>query len=308
MDRQLSVGQNLRTRREERGLTPEQAAYQSKVPIRLLQTLESDDYRLVPDPAYLIRSLHEYARLLKLNPDALEAEFRNAIRHPPSASLAVAPVPPPPAVPWKQVIWTAVAILIVTPLVFIALSLASKRASERPAPPPPVVQPPQDRAPAEGEGAGLADRMPPERSESTQPIEAPVAGESTVPPETPPVSVGTLESSPVPTAPSEVPKRRRFLLSARAVETTWMAVRPDGGQERQVLLQRGQTARFAAETGFLVTVGNAGGVHLSLNGEALPSLGASGQVIRDLSIPFSRNEPDALRLLPPGPAPVGSER
>jgi cytoskeleton protein RodZ len=307
MDRQLSVGQILRTRREERGLTPEQAAYQSKVPIRLLQTLESDDYRLVPDPAYLIRPLHEYARLLKLDPDALEAEFRRAIRRPPSASLAVAPTPPPPAVPWKQVVWTAIAILIVTPLVFIALSLASKRAGERP-PAPPVVQPPQDRAPAEGEGAGLADRMPPELPESAQPIEAPVAGESTVPPQTPPVSVGTLESSPVPTAPSEVPKPRRFLLSARAVETTWMAVRPDGGQERQVLLQRGQTARFAAERGFVVTVGNAGGVHLSLNEVALPSLGASGQVIRDLVIPFSRSEPDALRLLPPGPAPVGSEQ
>ena len=303
----LSIGQQLRQKREERGLTPEQAAHQSRVPIRLLQALESDDYRVVPDPAYLIRTLHEYARLLKLDPDALEAEFRRAIRRPPSASLAVAPTPSPPAVPWKQVVWTAVAILIVTPLVFIALSLASKRAGERP-PAPPVVQPPQERAPAEGEGTGLADRMPPERSESTQPVEAPVTGESTVPPEAPPGPVGTFESSPVPTVPSEAPKPRRFLLSARAVEATWMAVRVDGGQERQVLLQRGQTARFAAETGFLVTVGNAGGVHLSLNGVALPSLGASGQVIRNLAIPLSRSEPDALRLLPPGPAPADSER
>jgi len=309
MAEKLSIGQQLRQKREERGLTPEQAAHQSKVPIRLLQALESGDYRVVPDPGYLIGPLHEYARLLKLDPDALQAEFRKAIRRPPSAFLAVVPGPPPrPAVPWKQVIWTAVAILIVTPLVFIALSLASKRAGERPAPPPPVVQPPQGRAPAESESAGLANRMASERPESTQPIEAPVVGESTVPPQTLSVSVGTPEVSLVPATPPEERKPRRFLLVARAVELTWMAVRADGGQERQVLLKKGETARFIADAGFIVTVGNAGGVNLSLNGQPLPFLGASGQVVRDLAIPFSRRGPAVLRLLPPGPAPVGSER
>jgi len=132
-----SVGQLLRTAREERGLTPEQAAYQSKVPLRLLQALEADDYRMLPDPGYLVRLLHEYATLLKLDPNALEAEFRSAIRRP--AGISLAAVPPklaPPPIPWKHVLWTAAAILMVTPLVFIALSLATKRAAERPAPPP----------------------------------------------------------------------------------------------------------------------------------------------------------------------------
>jgi cytoskeleton protein RodZ len=75
---------------------------------------------------------------------------------------------------------------------------------------------------------------------------------------------------------------------AHALELTWMVVRADGGQEREVLLQKGQTARFSADTGFVVTIGNAGGVELTLNGEPVPSLGASGQVIRDLAIPSAR--------------------
>ncbi len=67
-----------------------------------------------------------------------------------------------------------------------------------------------------------------------------------------------------------------------------MAVRADGGQEREVLLQKGQTARFSADAGFVVTIGNAGGVELTLNGEPVPSLGASGKVIRDLTLPSPR--------------------
>ncbi|MBI2561657.1 MAG: helix-turn-helix domain-containing protein [candidate division NC10 bacterium] len=127
-----SIGQTLRERREERGLSPEQAAFQSRVPLRLLQALEADDYRLLPDAAYLIRFLQDYARLLKLDPDVLAAEFRKAIRRPPGTSLVAVPPPTPPLmIPWKQVLWTLAAILVITPLVFIVLSLASKRAAER---------------------------------------------------------------------------------------------------------------------------------------------------------------------------------
>jgi cytoskeleton protein RodZ len=79
-----------------------------------------------------------------------------------------------------------------------------------------------------------------------------------------------------------------------------MSVRADGGQEREVLLQKGQTARFVADTGFVVTVGNAGGVEISLNGQPLPSLGASGQVIRDLAIPPGGGPSDATKAPSPG--------
>ena len=78
-----------------------------------------------------------------------------------------------------------------------------------------------------------------------------------------------------------------------------MSVRADGGQEREVLLQKGQTARFGADRGFVVTVGNAGGVELSLNGEPVPSLGASRQVIRDLTLPSPRRPSGATGVPSP---------
>jgi len=280
-----SVGQLLRTAREERGLTPEQAAYQSKVPLRLLQALEADDYRMLPDPGYLVRLLHEYATLLRLDPNALEAEFRNAIRRPAGVSLAAVPSKPiPPPIPWKHVLWTAAAILMVTPLVFIALSLATKRAADRPAPQPAGERPSEEQVTAEKPSPPT-----PESLSSVRPQGFQIATTSN--------RGGGLQTGPelakpsaeIPTATPPVPpvekKLRRFLLSAYAVEATWMAVRADDGQERQVLLQKGQTARFVADMHFLVTVGNAGGIELTLNGKPVPSLGPSGQVIRDLILP-----------------------
>ena len=160
MDGQESIGQTLRRRREERGLTVEQAAHQSKVPIRLVEALESDDYHLLPDALYLVRLLHEYATLLQLDAAAIEAEFRQAVRRPPRPSLA----PPSatrsaPMIPWKQMLWTMVAILVVTPLVFIALSLASKRAQEREAQAPTAAPHTEESQPVGDEAVGISERL-----------------------------------------------------------------------------------------------------------------------------------------------------
>jgi cytoskeleton protein RodZ len=318
MDERRSIGQVLRQRREERGLAPEQAAEQSKVPLRLLQALEADDYHVLPDAFYLIRFLHDYARWLKLDPAALEEQFRHSIRRPSKGTFVPGPTPSPsPAIPWRQLLWTAAAILAVTPLVFIALSLASKRAAERPAPPPiqerPMPQPPPsdraEQAREREEGADLLDRLLKGTPEGSPRVEPPGLPEPAAPRLPRPSFREPSESAaPSPPRDREAPaapeppraqsqpsllrpqppgqeKPRRFLLTARALETTWMAVRADGGQVREVLLQKGQTARFSAETGFRITLGNAGGVDLSLNGERVPSMGASGQVVRDRALP-----------------------
>jgi hypothetical protein len=52
-----------------------------------------------------------------------------------------------------------------------------------------------------------------------------------------------------------------------------------------VLLNPDEGARFSADDRFVMTVGNAGGITLWLNGSPLPPLGKSGEVIRDLVLP-----------------------
>jgi cytoskeleton protein RodZ len=71
----------------------------------------------------------------------------------------------------------------------------------------------------------------------------------------------------------------------RARELTWLAVRVDGGDEREVLLREGEMVRWGAGQGFLLTVGNAGGVDLVLDGQPVSVPGRRGEVIRNLQLP-----------------------
>ncbi|MBI4609443.1 MAG: DUF4115 domain-containing protein [Candidatus Rokubacteria bacterium] len=74
-------------------------------------------------------------------------------------------------------------------------------------------------------------------------------------------------------------------LVARTNEPTWISVQTDDGRIVQELLPAGATREWTSPKRFLLTIGNAGGVSLELNGRPLPPLGARGAVIRQLVIP-----------------------
>jgi cytoskeleton protein RodZ len=74
-------------------------------------------------------------------------------------------------------------------------------------------------------------------------------------------------------------------LVIRAVEPTWVRVQTDEGRIAEELLAAGASREWTAERRFLLTIGNAGGVELTLNGRALPPLGAKGTVIQRLELP-----------------------
>jgi len=288
MDSSVTIGETLRRRREERALTPEQAAFQSKVPLRLVQMLESDDYQLLPDPLYLVGLLHEYGSFLGLDVAALDAEFQHAMRRPPRP-----PSPPPvpsaaSTIPWKQVLWTVAAILVVTPLVLIALSLASKRFTEQVAPnragEPKVESPVSDSAGSADLRAQGPGGVTPSGSSPAAALPEATATSVVVTPETPALPRQDAIASGASAG---------HVLIVRAQETTWLSVRVDQKDPREVLLQPGQTARFEAQTTFHVVVGNAGGVTLSLDGAPLPPLGRSGEVVRDLVLPPARRDSPA---------------
>jgi cytoskeleton protein RodZ len=87
-------------------------------------------------------------------------------------------------------------------------------------------------------------------------------------------------------APSAKGEWHTLVISAR--ERTWLMIQADEGQSREILLVEGQTISLAARKRFLVTIGNAGGVRIVLDGEEVPLAGSSGQVIRDLVLPVKK--------------------
>jgi cytoskeletal protein RodZ len=103
-----------------------------------------------------------------------------------------------------------------------------------------------------------------------------------------------LKSSPppapaVPVQPARVPAAeprpagQRLLI--RAVEPTWIRVEVDEGQVAEELLQAGAVREWTAARRFVLTVGNAGGLEVDLNGRRIPALGARGAVIQRLVLP-----------------------
>ncbi len=74
-------------------------------------------------------------------------------------------------------------------------------------------------------------------------------------------------------------------LVVKAVEPTWIRVQADEGRAVEELLAPGAQREWIAGKRFVLTIGNAGGIEIELNGRTLPSLGARGAVIHRLSLP-----------------------
>ncbi len=119
-------------------------------------------------------------------------------------------------------------------------------------------------------------RYLPELWQEKAPTPPPLAPDAKARP--PPVALPQVFPQP----PSTKPPHRLII---KAKEQAWIHALIDGKQEREVLLQPDEKVEWLAQEGFLLTLGNAGGVRLTLNGQPLPPLGVSGQVIRNLRLP-----------------------
>ncbi len=123
------------------------------------------------------------------------------------------------------------------------------------------------------------------RSQASQP-EAVAQGEAPAPalPSALPASITssapTLSVSQTPQVPSG-----SHQLRVHAVEETWLRVVIDGEETKDVLLSPNQQMEWEARSHFMLTVGNAGGIEMALDGNPLPPLGQSGEVVRRLRLP-----------------------
>ena len=250
MGGRVTVGTILRERREEKGLSREQATEATRIKPVFLQAMEEDDYRLLPDEHYVTRFLYEYAGFLGLDTTALRTQFLEQISHAKAAGTAGLGLKEPVRVSLRRVLLAVLLLVAAVPTLVIGYSLytrGGKPAPARPVLPRAAVRPP-------GQPALL------------------------------PSPVGEMPSIPA-------PGPEGHLLQVQASDITWLTVTIDGREVRDVLLQPGDTVQWRAREGYLITVGNAGGIHLTLDGQPLPPLGRPGQVLRNVPLPASGEPP-----------------
>jgi cytoskeleton protein RodZ len=167
---------------------------------------------------------------------------------------------------------------------------AAPLAADVPAPQQAVAEAPRIVLPQSGPWptgpAVTADSLLPPRPAAPSPTSANAS------PLTPPPGAAAPASSPAEPLPASfgAADDSRVVLRARA--DSWIQVRERSGGA--VLFNRvlrpGETYRVPLRPGLLLTTGNAGGLEVVLDGDALPTLGQPGVVRRDLPL-----EPDALK-------------
>ncbi|MBI3002672.1 MAG: helix-turn-helix domain-containing protein [candidate division NC10 bacterium] len=257
MSERATVGSILRERREAKGLTRDQAAEAARIKPVFLQAMEEDDYRFLPDELYVVRFLHEYAAFLGLDATAIRSQFVRQTSHAQAAGTAGLGVKEPVRISLRRLLPVALVLLAAVPVIVIGYSLYTQGGKPAPTPPRPVVAPRAPAAPTEG--AAPAPAAPRE-----------IQASSAAPREMPAIPA---------------PGPEGHLLRVQATDVTWLTVTIDGREVRDVLLQPGDTVQWRARERYLITVGNAGGIHLILNGQALPPIGRPGQVLRNVPIP-----------------------
>ena len=275
-----SVGSYLRELRERRGLSLDEIARSTRVLHQYLELLEADDFAALPAPAFTRGFIRAYCQALREPPDEALARYEEGVQphaaHGHDTAL-------PESRKWRELgtrresrgrgaVLVSFVLLVVLGIALFLVTLALQPAGERRG---------EQRAPTSA-GAPSA----PEAGRPSAAVKAPSLEPSSVLPSTP-VAPGPRAPAPPTSAPAVVidDVASPYRLVARTTELTWMRVRMGDGRTSEENVPAGEVREWISNQPFVLSIGNAGGVTLELNGRPLPSLGPSGAVIARIVVP-----------------------
>jgi len=249
----LRFGEELRRERLVREITLEEISAATKISVRLLKALEESDLSRLPAPAFTRGFIRSYALHIGIDPEQKVCAYL--------ADLAEASAgTSPSAVRVRPHFWRgrgAVAGTIVGGVTAVLLLLGLiARPERRPVP-----------RPEKAVSARSAHVELKHVAISSEPTPT-VRQAEPVPP-----SAGVREGDPL------------VSLLLEFDEDSWTKLDASGQTLFVGTLRRGQVKKFEARGGFRLSLGNAGGVRVTVDGCALESLGRAGQVVRDLRLP-----------------------
>src|SRR5437660_2099865 len=268
----------------------------TRVASRYLECLESDRFSALPAPVFTRGFIRAYCQAVGEPPDEALARYesRDGATPPPPHATPAAGSPPVPAESGarsRSAVLVSFVLLVILGMALFAVALMTQPAREdrveRRAPEP---------APPETAASAPASRPTPEPASSTPPGPAatpgPAMSGTTPAPATAGVAV-TAEASRAVAPPPWLPDVQAatggvaspYRLVARVSEPTWIRVRTEDGHSTEETVPAGQIREWVSNRPFVLTLGNAGGVSLELNGRALPPLGPSGTVISRIVLP-----------------------
>jgi cytoskeleton protein RodZ len=283
-----SLGPYLRGLREAKGMSLDDIARSTRVGRRHLEALESDTFTELPAPVFVKGFIRAYCEFLDSSSDEALGLYRETTGEP-----AAPHGPPRPLLAPRTRRAGPLAISIIlfvalgASLFALRLGLQSSRKDNVSVPAKEEARKAATPTPAASASKPAAD-IPTAPSTAQTPA-APSPPAAPFAPSSSSAALTTSASASTPTPPpSSAPgeaKPGNHHLIVRAIEPTWLRVQVDDGQVAEELLQAGAVREWTATRRFTLTVGNAGGVELDLDGKRMPSLGAKGAVIQRLVLP-----------------------
>jgi cytoskeleton protein RodZ len=245
----LTFGEELRRERLIRDVSLEEISAATKISVRLLKALEGSDLDRLPAPVFTRGFIRAYARHLGIDAD----EMVNAFLADTAPNRGQEDASPKTGRTRSRFLRgrraAAGTIVVSVTVVLLLLGLIAR---------------PQRHG---GPGTTAAVRRP----------VAPVSFKNVA------ISPGPAPSIQEPAIePTQTPGVRLVL---EFDADSWTEVRADGSPVFTGLIRRGSRREFEAREGFRLTLGNAGGVRVIIDGRPLEPLGGSGQVVRDLPLP-----------------------
>jgi len=258
----------LRRARETSGLTPQQAAEQLNLDVSVVEALEREDFATLGAPVFAKGHLRRYGAMLGLVEDELLAAYARASAQPemptlvPRSRQEMMPVRGRPKWPW--VVGGAVAFVLAAGLA----AYLSEYGFQWPADA-------GESAPMEHPAVSQASESGTAAAEAASATAA-VPVEASLPPAAEPVLAAGVPAQP-PVPPGHVSIRLAFATDS------WAEVYDGSGQAVLYDLGRAGTQRsIAAGAPLSVTIGNAPGVSLVVNGRpaTVPTVPGGGTVAR----------------------------
>lgn len=288
-----SLGGYLRLERERRHVSLQDISAATKIQPKFLEALERDAYDRLPPTTFVVGFLRAYAQYLALDAESILAAYR-AIYLVPEEPESAQPLVIYPARRTKRLGRIGVGVLVLVLIVTVSAVLREWGPHWPLGAQDPVALVPSQQAPEPLKTASSPSRPVPEQGQAVKKVvpivttPAEVSAQSTssgTTPRVPPASVASStrgesgqESPPEPLR-SDV--NTALVLQAQALADTWLRVEIDGDKRLELLLVSGKSMSWEATARFSLTVGNARGIRLTLNGQELSLPQTRSNVVRD---------------------------
>lgn len=244
------LGEELKRRREELGLTLTEIADSTRIGTRFLKAIEADDYAVLPEGIYARSFVKAFARQVHMD----ENEAVGLYQAQTGAEVAVAdPVVPPleDAEPFvfkeaSSGFWPAAIVALVLGVVFIGGAYAVWQYTQAPSVPPPP-------------------------SSSAAIVSDPAVPSVTV-------------TAPAAATEAATDSAAGLQVTLQALDRCWVRYTADDGQPVQREMQQGESEQIRANQSIDLSIGNTHAISLQINGREARFPDNTGIVLRKLTI------------------------